>query len=583
MSALASNVTVAALGWALLHFMWQGLIVGAATGMLLMLLRNASARWRYAVCALALLICLALPLIELVYLLGQASALPAQAQTTALPDWWYALQARIPALVAAWALGVSVMTLRLILGLVWVRRQRHNSIPAPAIWQDRLDALARRMGLHYRVPLNVHMTLSSPVTLGFWRPMVLLPAALLSGMPVAMLEALLAHELAHVRRWDYLVNLLQSLVESMLFFHPVVWWLSTRMRLEREQVADELAAQALEDPQRLALALHALSLRVGQTAQPVLAMSARGGILLKRIERLMAPPPTTASWKLALPALLVACTSLLVQAQGPSFGDKATDIPAEPGYNLQQLAVNARHVLVLDEAGQVLMEKDADTIVPIASLTKLMTAMVLLDAKLDPNEKLRITRADMRIRTQASSLLTLGAEFPRAAALKLTLIESENRAAALLARTYPGGQGAFGRAMQAKLQSLGLTRTTMTDATGISLANMSTATEIAKIAAAAASYPEIASITSAQHSMVTLNGLTRELHNTNPLVGGAGWDIRLSKTGTSNEAGRCLAMRMRSGSRIVTVVLLDADNSEQRLRDASKIRDSLVGLPAQSN
>jgi len=321
------------------------------------------------------------------------------------------------------------------------------------------------------------------------------------------------------------------------------------MRFEREQVADELAAQALEDPRRLALALHALSLQVPQTAQPILAMSARGGILLRRIERLMAPPPATGSWKLALSALLVACTSLLVQAQSQSSGAKATDIPAQPAYSLQQLAVNAKHVLVLDEAGRVLMEKDADTVVPIASLTKLMTAMVLLDAKLDPNEKLRITRADMSIRTQANSLLTVGSELPRAAALKLTLMASENRAAALLARTYPGGPGAFARAMQAKVQSLGLTRTTMTDATGISPFNTSTATEIAKIAAAAGGYPEIASITSGKQSMVTLNGLTRELHNTNPLVGGAGWDIRLSKTGTSNEAGRCLTMRLRSGAR----------------------------------
>jgi len=165
MSAIASNLTVVALGWALLHFIWQGLIVGAATGVLLMRLRDASPRWRYAVCASALLICLALPLIQLVYLLGQASALPEVGQTIALPDWWYALQARIPALVVAWGLGVSVMTLRLSLGLVWVSRQRHCSIPAPAIWQDRLDELARRMGLHYPVPLKLHMALSSPGTL----------------------------------------------------------------------------------------------------------------------------------------------------------------------------------------------------------------------------------------------------------------------------------------------------------------------------------------------------------------------------------------------------------------------------------
>jgi D-alanyl-D-alanine endopeptidase (penicillin-binding protein 7) len=112
-----------------------------------------------------------------------------------------------------------------------------------------------------QVQLKLHASLSGPITLGFWRPVVILPAALLSGLPVDLLEALLAHELAHIRRWDYLVNLLQSLVEGLLFFHPVVWWLSRRMRIEREQVADELGALTLRDPSHMALALHALSLQ----------------------------------------------------------------------------------------------------------------------------------------------------------------------------------------------------------------------------------------------------------------------------------------------------------------------------------
>ena len=133
--------------------------------------------------------------------------------------------------------------MRLCLGLAWVGKLRRQAVAAPAVWQARLDALAQRMGLQRRPPLKLHAGLSSPVTVGFWRPVILLPAALLSGMPVALLEALLAHELAHVRRWDYLVNLLQSVAEALLFFHPVVWWLSARMRAEREQVADALAAK----------------------------------------------------------------------------------------------------------------------------------------------------------------------------------------------------------------------------------------------------------------------------------------------------------------------------------------------------
>jgi len=158
----------------------------------------------------------------------------------------------------------------------------------------------------------------------------------------------------------------------------------------------------------------------------------------------------------------------------------------------------------------------------------------------------------------------------------MALMSSENRAATLLARTFPGGSEAFVHAVRAKIRSLGLTRTTITDPTGATPANTSTATELAKIVAAAARYPEIAEFTSHQHAEVAVDGRTRALHNTNPLVGGKGWDIRLSKTGYSAEAGRCLTMRMRSGDRDFTVVLLHADDSEQRSRDAGRIRDSLA-------
>ena len=570
MSPIAIELAVPALGWALLHFVWQGLLVGAVAGVLLRILRGASPRWRYAVCAMALFICLCIPLTYLTWSLAQLGALPSPFQASEVPLWRLELQARMQALVVAWSLGVGVMTARLSLGLVWVSRLRRHAVLAPAIWQDRLDALALRMGLRRRVLLKLHASLSGPATLGFWRPIVLLPAALLSGMPVAVLEALLAHELAHVQRWDYLVNLLQSLVEGLLFFHPVIWWLSRRMRIEREQVADELGALALNDPGQMALALHELSLQAA-SGEPGLSLSARGGLLFRRIERLMAPLPETASWKLALPALLVACVSLPMQASGPHA---TGDISAA---GLLQLPVNARHVLVLDDAaGKVLMAKDADAVVPIASLTKLVTAMVVLDARLDPDEKLRIAHEDMGSGMQDSALLTAGSEVPRATALRMALMSSENRAALMLARTFPGGRDAFAQAVRAKIHSLGLTRTTITDPTGAAPSNTSTATELARIVAAAAQYPEIAEITSNKRAEVAVNGLTRELHNTNPLVGGKGWDISLSKTGSSSEAGRCLTMRMRSGDKNVTVVLLHADDSEQRSLDAGRIRDLLA-------
>ena len=476
---------VPALGWVLLYFVWQGVIVGAVSAVLLWLLRQASARWRYAVCALALLLCLCIPLLHLLTLLSGTSL--AQLPMAAPPAWRAALQAWMPALVLAWSAGVGLMSLRLCLGLAWVGKLRRQAVAAPAIWQARLDALALRMGLRgsQQVPLKLHAGLSSPVTVGFWRPVILLPAALLSGMPVALLEALLAHELAHVRRWDYLVNLLQSVAEALLFFHPVVWWLSARMRAEREQVADALAAQALQDPQQLATALHALSLHAATPSQPGLLMSARGGALLTRIERLMAPGPDTAGWKLAVPALLLACATLLLQVQGKPAVSGAT--LAEAAVAMLDLPVSAKHMLVFDDStGQVLMAKDADAVVPIASITKLMTAMVVLDAGLDPDEQLRIVQADGDASLQRHSLLADGVAVSRGALLQLALLPSENRAAAALARTYPGGSAAFQQALQAKIRHLGLHRTTLLDPVGSSPANTSTASEVAKIVAAAA-------------------------------------------------------------------------------------------------
>nr|WP_295773893.1 M56 family metallopeptidase [Rhodoferax sp.] len=593
MSALTMQSLVPALGWALLHFVWQGLAVGVVAWLALALMRNAGPRWRYAVCALALLTCLCLPLAHVGWMMTQAvDGLALQALD--LPDWLQSLATQLPALVAAWSLGVGLMALRLGAGLAWVGVLRRRALPAPAVWQARLDALALRLGVQRKVLLKLLPDLASPITIGCVRPLVLLPGALLSGMPVHLLEALLAHELAHVRRWDYLVNLLQSVVEALLFFHPVVWWLSTRMRDAREEVADALAADALGDPRCMAQALHALSLQ--QTSlMPALAMSASGGKLLQRLERLMAPQPTqTSSWKMALPALLLASASLWVQASSTPAASPAQQpttatttatakpittsvLPTVP--QLLQLPINAKHALVLEDGtGRVVMAKDADAAVPIASITKLVTAMVVLDAKPNLQETLRIAQDDVDLLKHSASHLQVGAELTRLAALKLALMQSENRAAAALARYYPGGTTAFVQAMQAKVRSLGLTRTAFADPTGLSPANMSTATEVAKIAVAASRYPQIADITSDSSDSVPVNGRARTVHNTNKLVGGSGWDIELSKTGYSNEAGRCLTMRMKSGSKRFTVVLLDADGSAHRLRDAARIRASLAKL-----
>lgn len=276
--------------------------------------------------------------------------------------------------------------------------------------------------------------------------------------------------------------------------------------------------------------------------------------------------------KRALPVVLIVLACFTAQANAAET--------EKPAAEQLRLPVNAKHVVVVDDStGKVLMSRDADTVVPIASLTKLLTAMVVLDAKLDPNETLRVTDDDVDTLKHSKSRLRVGTQMTRQAALELALLASENRAAAALARTFRGGEPGFAKAVQAKLRELGLRHTSIVEPTGLSPANTSTATEMAAITAAAARYREIERITSVKKTKVPVDGRTRELRNTNRLVGAKGWNIRVSKTGYTEEAGRCLAMRILNGRRPITVVLLDADGSAQRLRDAAVIRRSLARQP----
>jgi D-alanyl-D-alanine endopeptidase (penicillin-binding protein 7) len=601
-SSLMPAATVDIIGWALVRFVWEGLLVGAVSAGVLRALRAHGARQRYAVCCAALGVCLAIPLLQVATALREPERHVDPGIGAAGLPWSVALAAALPLVVTAWSLGAALMAARLVAGFAWVGRLRARAGSVPAHWQITLDALAARVGAPVGVLVQGVERLASPVTVGWWRPVVLVPAALFTQMPAPLLEALLAHELAHIARRDYLVNLLQSVIETLLFFHPVVWWLSARLRAERELVADELAGRAIDDPRRLATALHALTATPPTPAHAAWALPARGGSLLRRIEALVSPRPSAASWKPALVVTLLAATSLCAQWPSLAAGSEAaaarraaatmtapTSIVAlrDTAHLLAGAApplpdgVGARHVLVLDEAtGRVLMARDADALVPIASLTKLMTAMVVLDAHLAPAERLRIEPADVDPGLHGRSQLAVGAHMTRGTALVMALLTSDNGAAAALSRTYPGGPLAFVQALQAKIRSLGLQRTTLAEPTGLSSGNASTATEMARIVAASARYPEIASITGERAAEVLVDGRPRQLRNHNPLVGAAGWDIRLSKTGFTRAAGDCLTMRLRAAGKDVTLVLLDAPDEGHRLRDVLAIQHALAHPPA---
>lgn len=247
---------------------------------------------------------------------------------------------------------------------------------------------------------------------------------------------------------------------------------------------------------------------------------------------------------------------------------------AATGYALQ---LNSQHVIVVsDETGKVLLEKNADAAVPIASLTKLMTAMVVLDSKPDMNQIISINPADMDVLKHSTSHLPVGTTLARKEVLQLALMSSDNRAAAALARTFAGSNAAFIQAVNEKLKALGMTHTVIKEATGLSPDNTSTAADLAKMAQAASRYPEIIDITTHSSDLIKMNGRSVTFHNTNHLVGSKGWDILLSKTGFTNEAGHCLIMRIQQAGKNATLVLLNAKASASSRFDALKIRRLLA-------
>ena len=238
----------------------------------------------------------------------------------------------------------------------------------------------------------------------------------------------------------------------------------------------------------------------------------------------------------------------------------------------------SQSVLVVEnDTGKILLEKNADTVVPIASLTKLMTAMVVLDAKLDMNEQIEIDRDDVDRVKFSSSRVPVGASISRSDVLHLALMSSDNRAAAALARTYPGGNEAFKAAVRRKIRALGMTQTTIEEPTGLSPQNRSTAGDLVKMAVASVRYPDIVRMTTETKEMIDINGRGVEYHNTNRLVGAKGWDIGLSKTGYTNEAGRCLIMNITAAGKKATLVLLNAGASSARVLDALNIRRFMTG------
>ncbi|HMA12015.1 MAG TPA: D-alanyl-D-alanine endopeptidase [Steroidobacteraceae bacterium] len=235
--------------------------------------------------------------------------------------------------------------------------------------------------------------------------------------------------------------------------------------------------------------------------------------------------------------------------------------------------VRSRSVFVFDRAdGRELFAREADQPVPIASITKLMTAMVVLDARQPLDERLKISRED-RIRGRgAASRIPFGATLTRADLLRLALMSSENRAAHVLGASYPGGEAAFVRAMNSKAAQLGMNRARFVDPSGLSGGNVASARDVSRLVMAASQYPQIREYSTTERHVVTLGRRQLEFRNTDSLVHDDAWDVAVQKTGYLTEAGKCLALQARILGRDVVIVLLNSWGKYTRVADARRIR-----------
>lgn len=326
---LSQSPVIHALGWTLAHFVWQGCVVAGLLAFALVSMRRSTASTRYMVACAALLLMAALPIVTLsviyhsprVESVAGANAIaerigaapqtavlalhPSRASTFANAVsraepvagrdehvWVSAIENRfaasLPWCVVAWLLGVMVLSMRLIAGWARLRTIRRGADDLPVDWSNHLAAMAKRIGVLRSVRLLAAIRVDVPCTFGWFAPIILVPISAMSDLSPEQVRAILAHELAHIRRHDYLANLVQSVIESLLFYHPAVWWVSRQIRIERENCCDDIAAAACGSAVNYARALTKLEAMRGFV--PSFAAAARGGALMPRIQRLLSAP-----------------------------------------------------------------------------------------------------------------------------------------------------------------------------------------------------------------------------------------------------------------------------------------------------
>jgi GWxTD domain-containing protein len=340
-------------GWSLLHFVWEGAIVAGLLAVALRLLRGRSAQVRYGVACGALVLMTVLPLATFAYLSMTFHSVDRAIANSAVQggavmglaggfggtaDSWLgrmaaSLDRALPWILAAWCAGVMLFLGRLNVGLIVARRMTRLATQAVSLEvQMVFQNLKDRVGVTRAVRLANSALVQVPTVIGWLRPVVLIPVGCLTGLSPVQVEAIFAHELAHIRRHDYLVSVLQSFVEAVLFYHPAVWWVSKQVRREREDCCDDLAVRVSGDSLAYAKALSLLE--EYRSSYPVVSLGANGGALVMRIRRLLGYEEAPAFSQLAGMTLLAVMVVMLALgigtfARAQTSADKQTAVGQE--------------------------------------------------------------------------------------------------------------------------------------------------------------------------------------------------------------------------------------------------------------
>ena len=295
-----------ALGWTVVHSLWQGVLIALILAVALIVLQKKSAKARYLVANLGLLAVLITSIVTFCLLttesttlgLHEAMAIEVHA-TVGEPGFWESIthnftiyfNQNLPLIVSVWLMGMVFFLLKMVGGLLYIQHLKNrNNYPLGAYWQEKMNTLAAQIPLQRSVALLESAMVKVPMVIGYFKPIIFMPIGAVNGLSEEQVEAILAHELAHIARNDYLLNILQSFVETLFYYHPAVWWISGNIRLERENCCDDLAVELCGNSLSYAKAL--VSLQEMHAGAPSLAMafSSNKNHLLHRVQRILNQP-----------------------------------------------------------------------------------------------------------------------------------------------------------------------------------------------------------------------------------------------------------------------------------------------------